>query len=63
MEAELKPCPFCGGVADLINTNSDNWVVCKNRSGCGCALGRYRTVEQAVAAWNERPGEEKSNEK
>jgi len=56
---ELKPCPFCGGIAELrsfgVNTLKEYWVscyehTCKINPQTGC----YKTAEEAIAAWNRR---------
>lgn len=68
--AELKPCPFCGGSAEIterdVEPQGDPWygkrletfVVC----GCGACLfdggfheGFYDPETRAIAAWNRRP--------
>ena len=62
-EPKLKPCPFCGGEAELTYTNDNNhmpFVRCKY----GCFLNppchgnqypwRFKTVKDAVEAWNRR---------
>ena len=64
---ELKPCPFCGGEADMnfivpIGGNFNTYMVgcldveCRGTS-FGMQLG-YRTVERAIEAWNRRPSHE-----
>ena len=47
---KLKPCPFCGGKAELVE-GSDGWCVyCKE---CDCEMVRF-TKKQAVKIWNTR---------
>ena len=66
--AELKPCPFCGGYADLFVSTNDNlfvpideWVGLNYHSvrchKCGCGTGLYRNIDMAIAAWNRRTSE------
>lgn len=61
MSKKLKPCPFCGGEAELIATIR-NWsgepkmmylVKCKNRC---CNQFPHDTKEEAREAWNRRAG-------
>ena len=57
MSEELKPCPFCGGEADLREVTGGFFVVyCTNIKGCALnptTLG-YETQEEAAEAWNRR---------
>lgn len=61
---ELRPCPFCGGIVEMLRTN-DN----KNRPFPRCKYGSllvppcpassiiswaYSTEEEAAEAWNRR---------
>ncbi len=54
----LKPCPFCGGKAELTEWHGGNeyshgwWVICEE---CG-VYADFHTSEKRVAikAWNER---------
>jgi Lar family restriction alleviation protein len=51
--SELKPCPFCGGKADIdapTGSRNDRLVYCKTcfASICGDA------TPDAIAAWNRR---------
>lgn len=58
---QLKPCPFCGGKAEvLINEYSDSnkeyLVACAE---CDGMVERWRkTEEEAVAQWNRRVNNE-----
>lgn len=54
-KSKLKPCPFCGGKAELLIVPSDpssKWVVvCKNK--CYNQFP-HDSEEEAVEAWNNR---------
>ena len=59
-EEKLKPCPFCGGEAELEITglywdvNCKRWDV--NCKRCLANVGAYKCYnkKQAVEAWNRR---------
>lgn len=55
--ADLKPCPFCGGEAEILKyprCERKYVVVCKNNL-CNASIGQYSTSkENAVRAWNTR---------
>ena len=53
MNFELKPCPFCGGEAEL---SEDEFfcrysVVCTK---CGAETAAYGVEQDAIDAWNNR---------
>lgn len=48
---ELKPCPFCGGEAEIVMSGGDRRVDCKK---CGARSDWYDTEAEAIAAWNRR---------
>ena len=68
--AELKPCPFCGGGADVYNYEAehdifdpytlgyvDTEVYTKYGVGClvcGAMVAEQRSVEKAIKVWNTR---------
>ncbi len=67
---ELKPCPFCGGEAQIMRMDLDSieegwkvwgiWCVpdlhAEEHGGCqhGHFIDNYATKEQAIEAWNAR---------
>jgi hypothetical protein len=66
--SELKPCPFCGGEAELeigeIDLNGSAVVdsfqyYCGN---CGIFKGEFRSIELAEKDWNTRTDSERIKE-
>ena len=55
--AELKPCPFCGGNAE-IKKYTRFWVACDD---CLTESAAYATKEEAIEAWNRRAEDGKDN--
>ena len=60
----LKPCPFCGGKANIADntspklcTSAHAYVFCLKR-GCPGRGDEQETVDEAVAAWNNREAAE-----
>ena len=51
---ELKPCPFCGGKAKLMDA-PDVWVEC---TSCGAQSRMCAMPETALERWNVRVTEE-----
>ena len=51
MEHTLKPCPFCGGKAEVNEFNDFIWIYC---SVCESETTLFVTLEQAIEAWNRR---------
>ena len=67
MSDKLKPCPFCGGEAELVYTNDNHrapYVRCKfgvmQKPKCvGCQYPwNHKTEEEAIEAWNGRSSDE-----
>lgn len=53
---EIKPCPFCGGVARIrekyfINCDTEYKIQCKE---CFCTTRGHWEVDEAITAWNQR---------
>ena len=48
---DLKPCPFCGGLARTSKERGFWFVECPF---CGSRCGYMFTEERAVKAWNRR---------
>lgn len=57
-EAELLPCPFCGGEAICVGRGPYR-IACRQ---CTCALEHLYVVtrEEAIAAWNRRARDAKA---
>ena len=57
MTNELKPCPFCGGDADLWHNEYTNACYIAGCSYCRMfAMSDYE--DEAIAAWNRRTDDE-----
>ena len=61
MTDELKPCPFCGGPAEVrhvLRCGQDAWTACCDESVdpdcCGSTDPTYFKKSDAIAAWNRR---------
>ena len=54
----IKPCPFCGGKAE-VGQSVGWWIECTRcRAASGTVLGvNERNRERAIAAWNRRTPE------
>ena len=57
MSEELKPCPFCGGKAEILNYSENAWLVyCRM---CDGMVERWRkTKKEAIEQWNRRVNNE-----
>ena len=65
MNEELKPCPFCGGGAEMSQGRFDgkdtSYVMCKKCAARGeffVVSPKYASNEKAVKAWNRRTSDE-----
>ena len=58
MDKQLKPCPFCGGEAKLIESNQclakAYTVVCKDKLCRGRSYKCVRAKHTAIEMWNRR---------
>ena len=65
--AELLPCPFCGGDAEIVSFQTFSWcdvyhrVRCKNEK-CEEQTSRCESVYDAVNEWNTRTQKERGGE-
>lgn len=58
MSKELKPCPCCGGKAELRHRpfDEDFFIKCEYQNWkCNTQTLYYETEEEAIEAWNRRP--------
>lgn len=56
---DLKPCPFCGGDAEIYKLKFDWKNICYRihcKEFCCIQVQFYKTKEDAVMAWNGRNG-------
>lgn len=56
---ELKPCPFCGGKANIEGGKSPYWVYWIKCYECRVETEAYDFEEDAIAVWNRRVNENK----
>ena len=54
-ETNLKPCPFCGGTANIAKGQIEFWAYCPH---CGVQTELYETEKEVAKAWNTRKIEE-----
>lgn len=52
-EVKLKPCPFCGGQAGIIDIYGKYAASCKE---CDAGTASANTIDNAAKAWNKRYG-------
>ena len=61
MTEKLKPCPFCGNEY-MLTVERIGWAEKLHEAGCGKCLAQgpiCDSEEEAMAAWNNRPLEDK----
>lgn len=54
MNKELKPCPFCGGRAAVVESSPVYLAYRVRCRRCGAETGMYTTAINAVRCWNDR---------
>lgn len=57
MSNELKPCPFCGGKAELRCFMNFYWVKCIK---CEVSTDAKPSLEKTIKAWNRRTNNERN---
>ena len=54
---ELKPCPFCGGKAQIMDTGYPHWIYCEK---CGAQVhGGTNYEKYSIKAWDRRADNDK----
>lgn len=51
---DLKPCPFCGGEADMVQPGTYKYSCIVECQNCGCRLESSDEGEHSGRAWNTR---------
>ena len=56
MKTNLKPCPFCGGEAELRIVGIGGYDTAREIRcpRCGCGTDYYDDSQEATEAWNRR---------
>lgn len=54
LQSKLKPCPNCGGVARMMPTFSECFVVDCTSCDYGIVVTEVRHPRKAVVAWNKK---------
>lgn len=52
---DLKPCPFCGGVGNLLQRSYHTYEI--SCSKCFIRTGGLRSLEAVLKRWNTRIGD------
>ena len=52
---ELRPCPFCGGEARLIDSECGTTIYAVECVLCQAKIGWFDEKERAIKEWNNRP--------
>lgn len=70
MPDKLKPCPFCGGLAEIETFANPKTMVSVKCQNCPAEIGGWHfcngdknvNIAAVTTAWNRRVGEEATNE-
>ena len=55
---DLKPCPFCGGIAEMLKIDVNEYFVMCTNASCGVAQAlSWKSKKTATTKWNRRRGE------
>lgn len=58
MNEKLKPCPFCGNEAEMLNYSENEWLV--HFPSCSGMVERWRETDvEAIDQWNRRANDGK----
>ena len=58
MNEKLKPCPFCGNEAEMLNYSENEWLV--HCPSCSGMVERWREPDvEAIDQWNRRANDGK----
>ena len=54
MQNELKPCPFCGGKAEIVETYDEVYPYQACCIDCFCQTIMIKSLDEAKRIWNRR---------
>lgn len=55
MTDKLKPCPFCGSEALIVDDDKEHYGVFIACSKCCSSTEIFKTEDEALISWNSRP--------
>ena len=58
VEIKLKPCPFCGGKAEILSGFNGKYTVQCGSGGCMANIAWCTNKDSAIKAWNRRVNNE-----
>lgn len=60
-EIKLKPCPFCGGKAEIIQHPNGKTTISCGKGGCMANISWCPSIASAVECWNRRTQSDKGD--